>query len=247
MSRTAFSNDAGVADAIMSTGLRVLASAGRNARSAATVESSSVGTTMPRYSHASDARMPGPPAFVTMPTRLPRGTGWFAISIATSNSSSIVSVRITPACAHIALTAESAPASEPVCDEAARMPAPVRPLFTAAIGFLRPTRRAISRKRRGFPNDSRYSSTTSVPGSCSQYSSRSLPDTSALLPTLMKCEMPMPSARAVSRIASPSAPLCDENATRPGGGYGGANVPSMRTPSSVLSTPRQLGPTSRMP
>ena len=112
------------------------------------------------------------------------------------------------------------------------MPARVRPLFTATIGFVRPTRRAISRNRRGFPNDSRYSRMTRVPGSCSQYSSRSLPETSALLPTLTNCEMPMPSDRAYSRIASPSAPLCDENATGPAGGHAAANVASRRTSSS---------------
>jgi len=88
---------------------------------------------------------------------------------------------------------------------------------------------------------------TRVPGSFSHHSMRSLPETSALLPTLTNCEMPSPSAPAVSRIASPSAPLCDENATVPAGGQAGANVASSSTPRSVLSTPRQLGPTSRMP
>ncbi len=86
-----------------------------------------------------------------------------------------------------------------------------------------------------------------MPGSFSQYSSRSLPETSALLPTLTKCEIPSPSAPAVSRIASPSAPLCDENATCPAGGHAGANVASSRMPLSVFRTPRQLGPTMRMP
>jgi len=97
----------------------------------------------------------GPPALVTMPTRAPCGSGWFASTIATSNSSSIVSVRITPDWWQSASTALSAPASEPVWLDAARAPALVRPLFTAAIGFVRPTRRAICVNRRGFPNDSR--------------------------------------------------------------------------------------------
>jgi len=88
---------------------------------------------------------------------------------------------------------------------------------------------------------------TRVAASFSQYSSRSLPETSALLPTLTNCEMPSPSAPAVSRIASPSAPLCDENATGPAGGQAGANVASRPTPASVFKTPRQLGPTRRMP
>jgi len=139
----------------MSTGFRTLASGARHARSFATVASPSSGTSSPCVSHASDAMIPGPPAFVTIPTRRPAGTGCVASSIATSNNSSIVFVRITPACAHSASTPAAAPASEPVCEDAARMPARVVPLFTATIGFVRPTRRAISMKRRGFPNDSR--------------------------------------------------------------------------------------------
>ncbi len=152
---TARSKDAGVAEAIMSTGLRVLASWGRKARSAVTVSSVSSGTSSPWLSQASDAMIPGPPALVTIPTRGPRATGWVASSMATSNSSSMVSVRITPLCRHSASTATSEPAREPVCDDAARRPARVRPLFTATIGLRRATRRAIWVKRRGFPKDSR--------------------------------------------------------------------------------------------
>jgi len=59
--------------------------------------------------------------------------------------------------------------------------------------------------------------------------------------------MPRFSRRAQSRIASPRAPLCEENATRAGGGETGAKVAFMETPASVFTTPRQLGPTSRMP
>ncbi len=86
-----------------------------------------------------------------------------------------------------------------------------------------------------------------MPASRSQNSSRSLPDTSALLPTLMKCETPMLRVAAYCRIASPSAPLCDDTATLPAGGAVGANWALRRTASSVLMTPRQLGPTIRMP
>jgi hypothetical protein len=42
-----------------------------------------------------------------------------------------------------------------VCDEAARLPAVVRPLLTATIGFFRETRRATRLNVRGLPNDSR--------------------------------------------------------------------------------------------
>ena len=52
-----------------------------------------------------------------------------------------------------------------------------------------------------------------VLSSSSQYSMRSLPETSALLPTLAKWEMPTCRSRASCRMASPSAPLWVENAT----------------------------------
>jgi hypothetical protein len=105
---------------------------------------------------------------------------------------------------------------DPVCEDAARAPCAVRPDLTVIPGFLRVTRRAISVKRRGFPNDSRYSRISCVRGSSSHHSRRSLPETSALLPTLTKLDMPRSSSRAVSRIATPSAPLCEAIATRPG-------------------------------
>jgi hypothetical protein len=125
-----------------------------------------------------------------MPTRLPRGTGWFASSIATSKSSSSVPVRMTPAWRSSASTTWSDSASAPVCDDAAREPALERPDLTAMIGFLRATRRAILANRAGLPKLSRYSRITSVRGSSDQYWIRSLPETSALLPTETKLEMP---------------------------------------------------------
>jgi hypothetical protein len=48
-------------------------------------------------------------------------------------------------------TSTSLLARAPVCDEAARAPASDRPALTARIGFVRPTRRAISANFRGFP------------------------------------------------------------------------------------------------
>ena len=53
----------------MSTGLPTLAAAGRNARSSARVASLSEGSSSPFASHASAARMPGPPALVRIATR----------------------------------------------------------------------------------------------------------------------------------------------------------------------------------
>ena len=49
---------------------------------------------------------------------------------------------MTPAWRNSASTATSGAASAAVCDDAARLPAAVRPLFTATIGFVRATLRA---------------------------------------------------------------------------------------------------------
>src|SRR6266540_694474 len=70
---------------------------------------------------------------------------------------------------------------------------------------------------------------------------------SALLPTDTKLDRPRPSWLAYSTIARPSAPLCDPNPTRPLAGRVGPKVASSRTAGLVLITPRQFGPTSRMP
>ena len=56
--------------------------------------------------------MPGPPAFVTIATRLPAGSGWLASSEATSKSSASVSVRTTPACRNSESTVTSEAADE---------------------------------------------------------------------------------------------------------------------------------------
>jgi len=87
---------------------------------------------------------------------------------------------------------------------------------------------------------------TSVLGSFSQKRMRSLPDTSALFPTLMNCDMPMPWARAYSRMASPSGPDWLDMAMFPAGGMVGAKVPSIRTGGAVLRIPMEFGPTRRM-
>ena len=110
---------------------------------------------------------------------------------------------------------------------------------------VRATRRAMRPKRRGLPNDSRYSRTSSVAGSSSQYSSRSLEDTSALLPIETNADRPSPRAVASWRKASPSAPLCDENPMLPAGMKGGPKVAFSRGPDTAI--PRQLGPISRPP
>ena len=57
-----------------------------------------------------------------------------------------------------------------------------RPDLTAITGLVRASTLASRANLRGLPNDSRYSSTTSVRSSPCQYCSRSLPETSARLP-----------------------------------------------------------------
>ena len=84
-----------------------------------------------------------------------------------------------------------------------------------------------------------------MPASSSQYWSRSLPLTSALLPTDTKLDTPSPMRADRSRRAMPSAPDWDCMAMRPGVDAYGEKVASR--PMAVLTTPRQLGPTSRMP
>ena len=96
-------------------------------------------------------------------------------------------------------------------------PAPVRPLFIARIGFLRATRRAIRPKRAGCRTTRGRAAIRSVSRSSSQYSSRSLEETSALLPIETNAERPRPRAGACSSSARPSAPLCDEKPIGPGG------------------------------
>ena len=56
-----------------------------------------LGQSQPVRLEASAARIPGPPALVTIPTRPPAGIGCRARRLAAAKSSSIVSTRMTPA------------------------------------------------------------------------------------------------------------------------------------------------------
>ena len=88
---------------------------------------------------------------------------------------------------------------------------------------------------------------TSVPGSSCQYWRRSLPETSARLPAETKLDSPRPRRSASASSATPNAPDWLKMPTRPGGGSAGARVALRRTVGSVLATPRQFGPTTRIP
>ena len=83
--------------------------------------------------------------------------------------------------------------------------------------------------------------------SSSQYSRKSLPVTSARLPTEAKEETPSRRSSANSARASPRAPLWLTKPTLPAGGGCGMKVASRRDSGAVSRTPRQLGPTSRIP
>jgi hypothetical protein len=119
------------------------------------------------------------PSAVELPmtaTRSPTGTGWVDSSWATSNAAVRVSVLITPDCANRLATA--APDIGAAFGPGAGVGAACRPDFTAITGFVRASTRASRANLRGLPNDSRYSSTTSVRSSPYQNCSKSLPDTS---------------------------------------------------------------------
>ena len=140
-----------------------------------------------------------------------------------------------------------AASSAPVCELAARAPAEVRPALTARTGFARATRRATRPNLRGLPKDSRYRATTCVAGSCSQYCRTSLLDRSALSPSDTNAESPIPRRDMPSIAAAPNAPLWDTKPTVPAGTSARAKVAVSDTAGSLLTTPMQLGPTSRIP
>jgi hypothetical protein len=187
---------AAVADAIMSSGLRIEASGGNSGLSFATVDSWRSTSSRACASSASAARMPGPPEFVNTAVRRERGRLGPEKAIAMSNNSSIDPARSTPVWASRASTAVSLAASAPVCDDAARAPAFDFADFNAMIGFARVMRDAISKNFRGLPKLSTYIRMTWTSGSFSQWSRRSLPLTFDLFPTDTNCENPIPYSAA---------------------------------------------------
>ena len=71
-------------------------------------------------------------------------------------------------------------------------------------------------------------------------------DTSALFPSETKCRTPRPIRRAVSRRTMPTPPDWEATARPPAGGRSPPKVASSRTSGWLSSSPRQLGPTTRM-
>src|SRR6516225_3176591 len=86
-----------------------------------------------------------------------------------------------------------------------------------------------------------------VPGSSSQYSSRSLGVRSAVLPTDTKPLTPSEGPVNRESAASPRPPDCDTNARRPGRGKTVLKLALNRGSGPPLSSPIQLGPMSRTP
>ena len=180
-----------------------------------------------------------------MATRGPAGTGWWPAAARRRTARRGCRTRITPDCANSACdrrrrrsgAAAAAAAPGPAC----------RPDFTAITGLVRASPRASRANLRGLPNDSRYSSTTSVAGSVCQNCSRSLPDTSARLPAETNVDRPSPRSAASARMAMPSAPDWQKKPDPARRRHAGASVAFIRTAGSVLTRPRQFGPSTRMP
>ena len=91
---------------------------------------------MPDSQTASVAIIPGPPEFVMIATLLPCGIGQFENAFAFENRFFKENSLITPDCFNKASAALSAPAREPVCEDAAEAPAAERPALRASIGFF---------------------------------------------------------------------------------------------------------------
>ncbi len=90
----------------------------------------------------------GPPAFVTIATRRPRGSRPARLKPwAKSCRSEKPCARSTPHCRKTASIVSSVPASEPVWELIARCPRSLVPTFRVMNGLTRVSRRAASTKR----------------------------------------------------------------------------------------------------
>ena len=177
-------------------------------------------------------------------TRLPAGSGWQASSAAVSTSSPRLLVAMTPARSNMASWWASGVAAAAVC-EAARWPAGDRAPMTVSTGIRCATRRAVPANLRGLPNDSTYSTASWVTSSCAHQVSRSVGDTSYLSPAEAKEDTPMPSRDICSSSAIPTPPDCTTRPATPRTGWPAVKVASR--PIQGMITPKQLGPSSRMP
>ena len=76
---------------------------------------------------------------------------------------------------------------------------------------------------------------------------RSLPETSTRLPADANVEMPRLRRAADASTAMPRAPDCAKSPNRPCGGRVGARDALSRTAGSLLISPKEFGPTTRIP
>ena len=116
---TARAKRSGGASPSTSTGFAWLQCDGRNESKWLIVSGASSGKVAPANTAASVAKTAGPPAFVTMASRGPRGRGCISRASERSNSSAIESTRNTPHRRNTASSTSSCPVSAPVCDAAA--------------------------------------------------------------------------------------------------------------------------------
>ena len=168
---------------------------------------------------ASVQRMPGPPAFVTIATREPRGHGLVGQRPAPARTAPPSTTRAARRTARAATPPRRrAPTSDPVCEDAARAPAAVRPALTTMTGFLRVTRRAIcgeaARIAEGLQvHEDRLDVGVVLPV-LEQVVARRRRSCS---PSRRTSRRRVPISTASARIASPSAPDCETKPTLPRG------------------------------
>jgi len=237
----------GVAEMPRSTGLVARSACGAMRSIASIVARPSGAMARPRLWQASAARVPRPPELVTTATLRPAGSGWRSSSAAASNSACAPSTRSTPAWRKSASKTASPRIARAVTDPSPAASVPSRWPLTATIGLRRETRCDSVLKRRGLPKDSMYRAMAATRGSSSHHSSRSLVETSARLPSVTNPATPRPRPIAWPSSAMPSAPDCDEIASRPGRGRRVPSVALSATSGSVDRTPSELGPIRRMP
>ena len=120
----------------MSIGFLTDAAEGKKLLSFSFVASEILAICIPYSQTASVAMIPGPPEFVMIATLSPFGIGQLAKTFAVAKRFFNEYSLITPDCCNSAFAALSAPANEPVCEDAADAPAAERPAFNARIGFF---------------------------------------------------------------------------------------------------------------
>ena len=178
-----------------------------------------------------------------------RGAAGAASSAATSKSSPSVSARMTPAWRKSASTVTSeAASSAPVCEPAARAPAAERPDLTARIGLrARDPRGRSGRSGAGSRTTRGRAGSRRCPGPAPSSAGGRCPRGRPCCPSTRTTTARGRGARPRSMTAIPSAPLWDTKPIRPGRRRGRGEGRVQPTSGAVLRTPRQLGPTSRMP